>query len=271
MQRKYLYLAIAAVIIIVVAVLFSSSAPSSNSGGALSASDNKPVSTSVMAMLHVSNSVSDAVGQGLVLKQYMPQQVNGTALTLNGKPEVLYVGADYCPYCALERWGLIVALMRFGNFSSLHYMTSSAVDSYANTPTFTFYNSSYSSSYISFVGLEEFTNYINSSTNYYQVLEKPDASEQALASKYDTSGGIPFIDFANKGIQQGSSYPDPTILDSMNWSRIAGQLNTTSSVQSQVIVGTADVFTAQICMLTNNTPSSVCSQTYVKDIQAELS
>lgn len=271
MQRKYVYLAIAAVIIIVIAALFMSGAPAGSSGGALSAFDNQPVSASVMTLLRVGNSISNTVGQGLVFKQYMPQQINGTTLALNGKPEVLYIGADYCPYCALERWGLIVALMRFGNFTGLHYMTSSAVDSYANTPTFTFYNSSYSSSYVSFVGVEEFTNRINSSTNYYQVLATPNASEQAAASKYDTSGGIPFIDFGNKGIQQGASYADPTILGSMNWSQIAGQLSNTNSVQSKVIVGTADVFTAQICMLTNDTPSSVCSQTYVKNIQAELS
>lgn len=269
MQRKYAYLAILVVIVVVVALLFTSSAPG-GPGSNLSSFDNAPVPVSLVSALHVSDPVANAVGQGLVLTKYFPQSVNGTALTLNGKPEVLYIGADYCPYCALERWGLIIALMRFGNFTNLHYMTSSAVDSYPNTPTFTFYNSSYQSDYISFVGVEEFTNKVNTSTNYYQVLQKPDASQSLIASTYDTGGGIPFIDFANVSAQLGASYSDPTILDSMDWSQIAGQLNNTSSVQSQVVVGTADVITAQICMLTNNTPSSVCSQAYVKNIEAEL-
>ncbi len=35
-----------------------------------------------------------------------------------GKPEVLFVGAEFCPFCAAERWPLIVALSRFGHFST---------------------------------------------------------------------------------------------------------------------------------------------------------
>jgi hypothetical protein len=27
------------------------------------------------------------------------------ALTAGGKPEVLYIGGEYCPFCAAERWG----------------------------------------------------------------------------------------------------------------------------------------------------------------------
>jgi Domain of unknown function (DUF929) len=41
------------------------------------------------------------------------------ALTASGKPEVLYTGAGFCPYCAAVRWPLIVALSRFGTFSGL--------------------------------------------------------------------------------------------------------------------------------------------------------
>src|SRR5712692_8559609 len=49
----------------------------------------------------------------------------GTLLTGNGKPEVVYVGAEYCPFCAAERWALSVALSRFGSFSGLHLIHSS--------------------------------------------------------------------------------------------------------------------------------------------------
>ncbi len=38
---------------------------------------------------------------------------------LDGKPEVLFVGAEFCPFCAAERWPLIVALSRFGRFTAL--------------------------------------------------------------------------------------------------------------------------------------------------------
>jgi len=38
------------------------------------------------------------------------------------------LGRSYCPYCAAERWSIIVALSKFGNFSGLTYMLSSAFD-----------------------------------------------------------------------------------------------------------------------------------------------
>ena len=47
-----------------------------------------------------------------------------------GKPEILYIGAEYCPYCATERWPLAVALSRFGTFTGLRGIHSSATDVY---------------------------------------------------------------------------------------------------------------------------------------------
>ena len=73
------------------------------------------------------------------------------ALTSGGKPEVLYIGAEYCPYCAAERWAVIVALSRFGTFSGLAPIRSAAKDGGGNaepyplTPTWTFAKASYTS------------------------------------------------------------------------------------------------------------------------------
>src|SRR5205823_15010475 len=44
----------------------------------------------------------------------------------SGKPEVLYIGAEYCPFCAAERWSLVYALARFGTFKGLLLSTSSS-------------------------------------------------------------------------------------------------------------------------------------------------
>ena len=49
----------------------------------------------------------------------MPASIDAPALTADGKPEVLYVGAEYCPFCAAERWPVVVALSRFGTWSGL--------------------------------------------------------------------------------------------------------------------------------------------------------
>ena len=33
-------------------------------------------------------------------------------LTSGGHPAVLYIGAEYCPYCAAERWAIVMTLLR---------------------------------------------------------------------------------------------------------------------------------------------------------------
>ena len=41
---------------------------------------------------------------------------------------MLYIGAEFCPYCAAMRWSMAVALSRFGTFTPLHGIHSSSTD-----------------------------------------------------------------------------------------------------------------------------------------------
>ena len=66
--------------------------------------------------LAVPASVLAQVGIGASSPQAL-KPVTGPALTSGGKPEMLYIGAEWCPYCAAERWAMAVALRRFGTFS----------------------------------------------------------------------------------------------------------------------------------------------------------
>src|SRR6185437_6327120 len=50
------------------------------------------------------------------------------AHTAGGKPEVLYIGGQYCPFCAAERWALAAAVSRFGTLSGLGLIHSSPSD-----------------------------------------------------------------------------------------------------------------------------------------------
>ena len=79
-----------------------------------------------------------------------PASSPGRTLTSDGKPRIVYLGAEYCPYCATERWAMVNALSRFGTFKNLKITTSSATDVDANTPTFSFYGSTFTSPYIKF-------------------------------------------------------------------------------------------------------------------------
>ena len=61
-------------------------------------------------------------------------------MTLNGKsPAMLYYGAEYCPYCAAERWAMTAALSRFGTWSNLKITASSHTDVDPETHTFSYY------------------------------------------------------------------------------------------------------------------------------------
>ncbi len=266
MQKFHSYLIIA-VMAIAIAIVAAVVLLGNHSGVAdLSAFDNVPVPQSLLATLRVPDSVGGAIGTGLAADAL--KNVSGAPFAINGKPAVLYVGADYCPYCAITRWGLVVALLRFGNFTGLKYMTSSPVDLAPSASTFTFYNSTYASSYIAFVGIETAGNRpVNGS---YVQLQSPNGTEEAILRKYDPSGGIPFLDFANESVQSGSSYGDPTILVGRNWSSIADNLHNTSSVESMAIVGSANIFTAEICRADNNLPASVCAQAYIQAIEKGL-
>ncbi len=162
----------------------------------------------------------EQVGSGTVTSP--PTTITGAPLTSGGKPEMLYIGAEYCPYCAAERWAMIVALTRFGTFTGLATIRSAArngagaAEPFPNTATWTFAKASYASKYLTFTPVEEFTNIPDSSTGGYTTLQTPTAEQQALIQKYDAAnqGAIPFIDYGNKYMSVGASY-DPGVLSGL--------------------------------------------------------
>jgi len=185
---------------------------------------------------------------------------NSTApLTSNGKPEVLYMGAEYCPYCAAERWAMIVALDRFGSFTGLEYMQSSATDIYPNTATFTFLHANYTSAYITFVPVEQYDRSDNP-------LMTASASQTSLMSSYDSAQSIPFVDIGNRYTLVGSQITPPILRagqsatgNPYNWTEIGSQLNNETNPFAQNIDGAANRLIAAICKVTDGSPTSVCS------------
>jgi thiol-disulfide isomerase/thioredoxin len=273
-QRNRLYWsggAIALVVVVVVAFLFvkslnkgssTSAAAGGAAGGALSASVTKDLSAVPAATL-------DSVQAGAAYPKSITP-VSAPALTSGGKPEVLYIGAEYCPYCAAERWAMVVALSRFGTFSGLRGIHSSSTDVYANTPTVTFYKARYTSRYLTFSTVEEQT--VTKAT-----LQRPTSAQQALISKYDAppyvqqadAGAIPFIDFGGKYLVHGSQY-NPQLLAGKTWSQVAAALRDPSSSIAKGVDGAANTATAAICKITNNQPSSVCSSATIQKLEGQL-
>jgi thiol-disulfide isomerase/thioredoxin len=185
----------------------------------------------------------------------------------DGRPVITYVGAEYCPYCAAERWALAVALSRFGTFTNISGTESSGSDAFPNTQTLSFYGSSYSSPYLHFDAVEEASNRQIAGT--YQTLQQPSAAQSALLARYDTAGSIPFLDIANRYVINGASY-SPQVLQGLTRSQIADQLNDPKSPVAQAIDGTANQITAALCTVTGNQPSSVSSSPTILSIEKNL-
>jgi Domain of unknown function (DUF929) len=241
--------------------------PSSGTGTGAADKGTTALSPQVVAALSVPAATLDAVGSpsGDVL----PNKIgNGSVLKgADGKPLITYIGAEYCPFCAAERWSLAVALSRFGTFSNLSGTHSSDSDEFPDTQTLSFYGSSYSSPYIDFQPVEEATN--QPAGAGYQTLQAPTAAQSALVAKYDPQGSIPFLDIANRYLITGSSF-SPQVLQGLSRSQIAADLSDPDSAVAQAIDGTANDITAAIAAVTGNQPSSVGSSATIAAIAQKL-
>ena len=253
-----------AIVVVLVVVKLNKKPPKVVSNGPTGVALAKLVNTVVA----VPTSVLDKVGAGPITAG--PTAVTGEPpLTSGGKPEILYIGAEYCPYCAAERWAMVVSLSKFGTFTNLRTIHSSSTDTYANTPTFTFYKSTYTSQYINFTPVETLTN-VRTGNAEGAPLQTPTPAQQALLAKLDSNGSIPFIDFGNKYSEVGNLQPyGPQYLTGKSWNQVAAALTNPSNPIAQGIDGSANYFTATICKLTNNQPGSACTSV-IKGLEAKL-
>jgi hypothetical protein len=219
-----------------------------------------PAPASIMAALaHIPATTTDAVGA-------TPVAAAGpiTPLTATGspaiwqdsdaggvaRPVVFFYGAEFAPYAAAERWPVIVALSRFGTFGGVGLMQSSDSVAFANTPTFTFWHTTYTSTWIN--------------------LQTPTARQAAAVSTYDATGAtFPLLDIANRYVLAGSSF-SPAVLASQSQSQIVADLAIPTSPITQAIVASANEITATICAVDGERPVPVCRTRGVTAARAKL-
>ncbi|MBV8951764.1 MAG: DUF929 family protein [Actinobacteria bacterium] len=261
-----------AVLVVLGASLIAAVAGGRGSSSGTSGSASQPAPASLVQQVStVPAGVFDQIGAGTAQK--LPQSVSAPALTSAGKPRIVYLGAEYCPYCATERWPMVVALSRFGTFTGLRVTHSASNDVYPNTPTFSFHGATYQSPYLAFDAVELETNQLVNGT--YKKLDTATPEEQQLMRTYDvppytsTAGAIPFIDFGGRFLVLGATY-DPQLLQNRTAAAIGSALSDPSNPATQGIVGTANTLTAAICTLTNNQPGAVCATPAITSLEARL-
>lgn len=280
-MRKRLLLAAGAVLTVVAVTVTLVLVTTGRPGSASAPPSDGPTGAALAATLHdlttVPASTLDAVGGGSLATADIGSAtavgggylapVTGSPLTAGGKPEVLYVGAGFCPYCAAVRWPLIVSLSRFGSFSGLAPDRSAVTagsgqqEPYPATPTWTFYGSSYTSKYVTFTAVETSSSVPDRATGGYTALQALTAAQQAVLDRYDASNAIPFLDIGNKYVQMSVLSPyGPQDLADKTWSQIAAAVRDPSSALGRQIDASANYITAAICTLTGNQPASACTQ-----------
>ncbi|MFI5041068.1 MAG: DUF929 family protein [Acidimicrobiales bacterium] len=258
-RNQYIVAAVAStVVVLLIAVLVVvkvTSSGSTNSGTPA----NAAAPPSVIAQLAAIPPSTLAQAAASTKVTNGPKPITAPPLTEGSKPLVFYYGAEYCPYCAAERWPMVTALLQFGQFTGLAATHSAANDVNPNTATFSFSGSSYSSQYVAFNGVE-------TQTNTGAPLDTPTAAQQQIVQTYDNVpyvsssavGTIPFIDFGGKYLQSGASY-DGTLLQGKDMAQISAAVADPTSKIGQQVLASAGLITEDICQLTGNQPAAVCS------------
>jgi hypothetical protein len=189
------------------------------------------------------------------------------ALDRSGKPEVSYVGLESCPACAIERWGLVVALSQFGTFSNLR-LGQSAITERPFVPSFTFSGARYSSPFLSFDGVEV-SGDLPAPGGGFRSLDRLTPAAARVLRRLDPRGLAPFVDVANQFADVGATV-SPRVAQGLSWSQVAASVGRPRSRAGQAIAASAEVFTAEICRATGGQPASVCGTPVVQDYASHL-
>jgi thiol-disulfide isomerase/thioredoxin len=272
-RRRLLLIGVPVLAIVLVIGIFIVVKATTDEGSPKSGAEASQAPTSLTdEVTSVPAETLDRVGAGT--GSVRPNAIDAPPSTQDGKPLVTYVGAEYCPYCAAQRWPLAVALSRFGTLSDLGETTSSANDIYPRTPTLSFHGAKYDSPQVALDAKELASNEVIGGK--YAPLDTLNAEEQKLFDTYNappyvnSTGSIPFLDIGNKYVMAGSSF-DPRILQGKTHAQIAAALADPNSPIAQAVDGSANTITAAICNTTKQQPANVCNSAGVTAAAAELS
>lgn len=113
-------------------------------------------------------------------------RVSNTARLENGKPIVFFMGAQFCPFCAPDRWAFVKATSRFGTWTNLRSLHSRAgTDGFDSLPTYDLVDASYQSDLLS-LHHKEIADAVGNS------LQPLAGVEQDFVNQFDPQGGFPF-------------------------------------------------------------------------------
>ena len=191
------------------------------------------------------------------------QQVADQAVLVQGRLPVLFVSAQYCIFCAAERWALVDALDRFGTLSQISPSQSAIVDGVnAPIPTYDFTRAQFASPVLDF-------QHVDVADQNGNPLQQLSAAQQSMLDRYDPRGGIPFLDIGNTYVQVSSGYA-PSLLQGLSFAQVQQALTDPASTVGQTIHLEGTRITTLICKLASSAPQAVCQDPAVQADLAQL-
>jgi thiol-disulfide isomerase/thioredoxin len=187
-------------------------------------------------------------------------EVSKDTMRRGGKLFVFFMGAEYCPYCAAERWAIVRSLQKFGQWDGLKQTISAARDEpYLNLPTYDFTKATYTSSHIEFLAREI-------KDREFKPLQKLLKTEEKLVRKFNPKKEIPFLLIGGRFTQVGSGFP-PKIFIGHTFRQTETELKKIDSEIRKTIDEEANIISALLCL--SGLPPELCKETGTAELVAQ--
>lgn len=263
---------------------------------------NAPFNASELSGINNAPDSYFEIAGNMLLNNTLTNRVGGLSpkklpsFVLNGKPVVMYFGSTTCIFCAENRWAMLLALSRFGNFSQVFKGYSAVQDgdlptvywapTEYNATSTTSFGDFYSSSYFSFLAIEDaapirggFTlspiTTVLSRANATGNLAYSDAMNYIIST--GDFQGTPFTIWGNyevdgvDAVVLGNSTPTNNNyeLQQYSHSQVLQMFSTPSSQFAWSDYAAADVYVAMVCRTLSTAPA-VCNLPAIKGIETQM-
>jgi hypothetical protein len=180
----------------------------------------------------------------------------------NGKLLVFFMGAEHDPFCAAERWAIVRALSKYGQWSGLKQTMSAARDeSFLNLPTYDLTEATYTSSHVEFVAREI-------KDREFKPLQKLLKTEDKILRKYNPEKNIPFLLVGGRFMQLEAGF-SPKIFIGHTFRQTETELKKIESEIRKTIDEEANIISALLCV--SGLPSELCKETGVAELISQIS
>ncbi len=187
-------------------------------------------------------------------------EVSKDTMKRGGKLYVFFMGAEYCPYSAAERWSIVRALQKFGQWDGLKQTMSAARDEpFLNLPTYDFTKATYNSPNIEFASREI-------KDREFKPLQKLLKTEEKLVRKFDQGKETPFLFIGGRFVQVGSGFT-PKIFIGHTFRQTETELRKIESEIRKTIDDEANIISALMCIA--GLPPELCKETAVAELVAQ--